>query len=52
MSDDISSRFSRKVTVVSFILAVCVMYIHANKLVNNYVDMQSALPYVLWSIRC
>lgn len=50
MSDDISSRFSRKVTVVSFILAVCVMYIHANKLVNNYVDMQSALPYVLYKI--
>ena len=50
MSDDISSRFSRKITVVSFILAVCVMYIHANKLVNNYVDMQSALPYVLYKI--
>ncbi len=50
MSDDISRRFSRKVTIVSFILAVCVMYIHANKLVNNYVDAQRALPYVLYKI--
>lgn len=47
---DISSRLSRKVTIVSFILAVCVMYIHANKLVDNFVDLQRGLPYVLYKI--
>lgn len=50
MSDNISSRFSRKVTIVSFILAVCVMYIHAKKIVNNYLDVQNVLPYVLYKI--
>lgn len=50
MSGDISRRFSRKVTIVSFILAICVMYIHADKLVKNYLDMQNALPYVLYKI--
>lgn len=29
MPGDISTRFSRKVTIVSFVLAVFVMYIHA-----------------------
>lgn len=33
MSDDNSKKFSRKVTTVSFILSIFIMYIHANKLV-------------------
>ena len=47
---DISSRFSRKVIRVSFILAVCVMYIHADKLVKYFVDLQSGIPYVLYKV--
>lgn len=35
MAEDISKRFSRKVTIVSFILAIFIMYIHANKLVQS-----------------
>lgn len=35
MSLDVPIRFSRKVTVVSFILSIFIMYIHANQLVQS-----------------
>lgn len=41
MSGSISTRFSRKVTIVSFILSIGVMYIHAKNLA--YYDFGDAL---------
>ena len=41
MSGNISTRFSRKVTIVSFILSIGVMYIHAKNLA--YYDFGDAL---------
>lgn len=45
MSGGISGRFSRKVTIVSFILSIFVMYIHANKL--SSIGAQGTPVYVL-----
>ena len=48
MSGDISIRFSRKVTIVSFILSVFVLYIHAKNLAYyNFGDVHGTLIYVL-----
>lgn len=48
MSGDISVRFSRKVTIVSFILSVFVIYIHAKNLAYyDFGDAHSTLIYVL-----
>lgn len=48
MSKDISLRFSRKVTIVSFILAVFVMYIHAKNLAYyDFGDAHGTLIYGL-----
>lgn len=48
MARDISVRFSRKVTMVSFILSVFVMYIHAKNLTYyDFGDAQGTLIYVL-----
>ena len=47
MSGKISSRFSRKVTIVSFLLSIFIMYIHANKLVIPFADAQGTPVYVL-----
>ena len=48
MSGNISTRFSRKVTIVSFILAVFVMYIHAKNLAYyDFGDAHGTLIYVL-----
>ena len=41
MSGNISTRFSRKVTIVSLILSIAVMYIHAKNLA--YYDFGDAL---------
>lgn len=45
MTDDRSGRFSRKVTIVSFLLSVFIMYIHTNKLAN--IGEQGTPVYVL-----
>lgn len=51
MADAVSKRFSRKVTIVSFILTIFIMYIHANKLVfQNQVGTQGTLVNVLYKI--
>ena len=48
MSGDISVRFSRKVTIVSFILSVFVMYIHAKNLAYyDFGDAHGTLIYIL-----
>ena len=48
MSKDISPRFSRKVTVVSFILSVFVIYIHAKNLAYyDFGDAHGTLIHVL-----
>lgn len=48
MSGEISTRFSRKVTIVSFILAVFVMYIYAKNLpYYDFGDAHGTLIYVL-----
>lgn len=48
MSGEISTRFSKKVTIVSFILAVFVMYIHAKNLAYyDFGDAHGTLIYVL-----
>ena len=47
MSDETAVRFSRKVTIVSFLLSVFVMYIHANKLVYTSADIQGSSVVVL-----
>ena len=41
MSGNVSIRFSRKVTIVSFILSIGVMYIHAKNLA--YYDFGDAI---------
>lgn len=51
MSKEISTRFSRKVTIVSFILAVFVMYIHAkNFAYYDFGDAHGTLLYALHKI--
>lgn len=48
MSRDVSVRFSRKVTIVSFILSVFVLYIHAKNLAYyDFGDAHGTLIYVL-----
>ena len=48
MSKDISTRFSRKVTIVSFVLSVFVLYIHAKNLAYyDLGDAHGTLIYVL-----
>ena len=48
MAEDISIRFSRKVIIVSFILSVFVMYIHAKNLAYyDFGDSHGTLIYVL-----
>lgn len=47
MYKTVSERFSRKVTFVSFILSIFVMYIHANKLVFSDAGAQFAPVMVL-----
>lgn len=48
MAGDISTRFSRKVTIVSFILSVFVLYIHAKNLAYyDLGDVHGTLIYVL-----
>lgn len=48
MSGDISIRFSRKVVIVSFILSVFVMYIHAKNLAYyDFGDVQGTFIYGL-----
>ena len=48
MTKDISIRFSRKVTIVSFILSVFVLYIHAKNLAYyDFGDARGTLIYVL-----
>lgn len=48
MSEDNSIRFSRKVTIVSFILSVFVLYIHAKNLAYyDFGDAQGTFIYGL-----
>lgn len=48
MSGEVSIRFSRKVTIVSFILSVFVLYIHAKNLAYyDFGDAHGTLIYVL-----
>ena len=48
MAEDISIRFSRKVIIVSFILSVFVMYIHAKNLAYyDFGDAHGTLIFVL-----
>lgn len=48
MAEDISIRFSRKVIIVSFILSVFVMYIHAKNLAYyDFGDAHGTLIYIL-----
>lgn len=48
MSEDISIRFSRKVIIVSFILSVFVLYIHAKNLADyDFGDAHGTPIYVL-----
>ena len=48
MAEDISVRFSRKVIIVSFILSIFVMYIHAKNLAYyDFGDAHGTLIYVL-----
>ena len=48
MAGDISTRFSRKVIIVSFVMSVFVMYIHAKNLAYyDFGDAQGTLIYGL-----